>query len=222
MTPQKKSPPKRTPDVSDGELVEAVQTACERAGIPVVPASKVADLEPIPIKKDAVKRRLDEIDRVSKYDTGGAFVYWVSEEGEARGNIDPSSIYWENVDPEGIPEEVINEHPEFTVPTRPERLVEKGNEIIGPATLSFIFGAGVLFVQEYTASLIEPGSDVELVGVLAAIAGFSFMFIGFVLVFVGKLGQELEDRGVSPVVREHTKSVLEGIEKRLPISWDRK
>lgn len=82
-------------------------------------------------------------------------------------------MYWKNVDPEEIPDELIDKHPSVHTPSKPEQLKENGKTILGPATIAFIFGVGVMIAQEQTSRFAQPGSDLELVGMLSLVGGFS-------------------------------------------------
>lgn len=225
MSPKERSPPQRPPDVTDEQLIEAVRAACERPNLPVASTGSVADIEWVTIDQDSVKRRLDEIEEesgeVTGFDTGGAFVWWVPDEDEDRGTIDPSTIYWQNVDPEDIPTEIIDQHPEFSIPSRAEKLKQTGSTVIGPASITLIFGTGILFVQEYTDELVSQGSELELVGILAFLGGIIFVFIGIAIALIGKAGMMVEGHPLTEKVNRRTNQLLAEISDRIPISWDR-
>lgn len=190
--------------VSDEELIEAVQRECLTRGVPVVPTRQVAKAEGVNIQQQQVSRRLESLaddQRINSISVGRGAVYWVPEDGrEAKGQVDFSFVDWDtiNPDPEEIPEEILEEHPNFHDPSYWEEVEESANSTIGVAGLAAIAGVILLILVNIDLPFIEFSPELRAAGQVAVGGGFVFIAIGFGLLGLAKLGQRIEVRNVLP------------------------
>lgn len=213
-------PQKREAEIEDEDLIEAVRVACERSTAPVVPSRAVANVEWVTYDPDYVTDRLKEIDGIRKMDSRG-WIWWIPEEGEAGGKIDPTSIYWGNVEPEDIPIEIINQHPEFRIPTRAERIEQHGESGILLSLALAVFGFSILLARQRGVSFVQ-GSEFDLIGGLSLIAGIAFIAFGIMVVAAGQFGQRLNNRGIPRAVKDYLMHRLSDLRSWVPFSvnWE--
>jgi len=190
--------------VSDEELIEAVRRECLTRGVPVVPTRQVAKAEGVNIQQQQVSRRLESLaddQRINSISVGRGAVYWVPEdEREAKGQVDFSFVDWDtiNPDPEEIPEEILEEHPNFHDPSYWEEVEESANSTIGVAGLAAIAGVILLILVNIDLPFIEFSSELQAAGQVAVGGGFVFIAIGFGLLGLAKLGQRIEIQNLLP------------------------
>lgn len=152
--------------VSDEDLIKAVRQQCELHGTPVVPTSKVSEVQYITVTKQTVKRRLDDIDSVNSIKVGRGKVWWVPDtEDEARGNIDMSDVYLEKIDPEDIPSELVRKHPEGQ-PTGWTAWIDMAKKTYFLSAIIFLAGGLLYFGHGYIPFEMTNLRDFGLLGVV--------------------------------------------------------
>lgn len=213
------NPPERTPDIEDKDLIEAVKVACERSTAPAVSSSAVTEIEWVTYDPDHVTDRLKEIDDGLRRMKSRGWIWWIPREEEGGGKIDPTSIYWRNVDPEDIPSEVLNRHPDFRTPTRAEQMEQHGQSGILLSIAVAMFGFSILLARNSNVSFVQ-GSEFELIGSLSLIAGIAFIAFGIMVVGAGKFGQRLNEKDIPVAIRDWLSDGLSGVISRVPISID--
>lgn len=212
--------------ISDEELLEAVDTACDRIGTPVVKAENVAKVEGVPIGQRRVYQRLDRLEedeRVNKFPIGRYGVWWTPGEGEeARGEIDPDSIYWGGVDPDDIPSHLIEQRPECQAPTRWENIRRAGSNLMTTALVGFVVGIAITLTEFYGVSFLQFPSVVDAIGAIAFLGGAMFILLGILVDFVGRLGQRGHERGIWQGLRDRVVGRAASVvnSSRLPVTWD--
>ena len=164
--------------VTDEDLIIAVKEQCERAGVPVVPTSEVAEADRINVTNQTVKRRLEDIDSVNSMKVGRGHVWWVpDDEEEVRGEVDMSSVYLDNLEPEDLPTELIEKHPEGPA-TEWEKWQAKGASVANISALALITGFATFGLNSLSIVEFEP---LRFIGATLIVAGFVNMFVGFTL-----------------------------------------
>ena len=175
-----KSPPNTT-EVSNEDLITALQQQCEMADIPVVPTSKVAESEEVTIKSQTVKRRLEEIEEVNSLQVGRGYVWWVPDENEkARGEVDMSSVYLDNIDPEDLPKELIEQHPDGPA-TEWKRWQRQGIIVVRFSFLAAVVG----FVAFELNSTFLQINAVRTTSAVLAAGGITILMVGMISVGLG-------------------------------------
>jgi len=135
--------------VSDDELIEAVRQVCEKRGLPVAPTRLIEEVDGIDIQQQTIKRRLDKIDhRVNSLKVGRGKVWWVPDDEEVEGEVDVSAINWAQIEPEEIPPQKIEDHPEFNIPDYWESWTERANTVVTIAFPPTFVGFIVFALQD--------------------------------------------------------------------------
>lgn len=202
MSPE--TTPPNTSQVTDDDLILAVQQQCERVGVPVVPTKQVAKSDLVDVTSQTVKRRLEDIETVNSIQVGRGHVWWVPEdESEVRGEIDMSSVYLDDLEPEDIPREIIEKHPDGPA-TAWEKVTQKGMNGFWISWLSmlagfFIFGLGGLLP-------VNPPT-VELISSLLLVGGFAIMIVSALVAGSGKGLSLIGASQPRPFLRRHFNKV---------------
>lgn len=189
------NPPPKRPKVTDEELLEAVEHAYGTYRDPVVKSEDVADVEFIDVQQQTVKRRLDtlrEEGEVGALKIGRGWVWWpIDEEGEPAEETD---IHWDVIEPEQIPDEMVEEHPAYPDPGLPDRVVDSGQTILFGALVVTVFGMVLFLPSQYGLDYIPIPQSLETTGAIATLGGLVFIAVGIVLVlageFLARLGYE--------------------------------
>jgi hypothetical protein len=181
-----KSP--HSPQVTDEDLVTAVREQCAKHSVPVVPTKTVGDAKGIEVTDQTVKRRLEDISGVNTMQVGTGHIWWVPED-EARGAVDMESIYLEEIDPEDLPRELIEQHPEGP-PTSWAKLEQRGAN--GVWLSAFSFFTGLIITSLGNAGLL-PIDITEPIGPILGIGGFAMFIVGMIFMVIGSF---LDKRGV--------------------------
>lgn len=170
-----------SPQVTDDELIGAVQQQCEKIGTPVVPTKIVTDADQVTVTSQTVKRRLEDIDAVNSIRVGRGRAWWVpEEEAEARGEVDMSSIYLEELDPEDIPRELIYRHPDGP-PTDWKKLESTGRSGMVISWMTMSAGLVSVGVADYFGM-----QDLGTLALLISIAGVTIFIFSTILAISGR------------------------------------
>jgi len=166
--------------VSDDELIEAVRQVCEKRGLPVAPTRLIEEVDGIDIQQQTIKRRLDKIDhRVNSLKVGRGKVWWVPDGEEVEGEVDVSAINWAQIEPEEIPSQKIEDHPEFNIPDYWESWTERANTVVTIAFPPTFVGFIVFALQDANIPVVGGiGRDAATIGALVTLAGLFFIVIG--------------------------------------------
>lgn len=173
-------PPKKS-QVTDSELIRAVQEQCTLYGVPVVKTKQVAEANYIDVTDQTVKRRLDDIEGVNSIQVGRGKVWWVPE-GSVRGEIDMESVYLKELEPEDIPSELIRKHPEGR-PTGLYALADSGLQSVRISLLIFLASL-VLFLVQQIEWLPIPTDATEVIVAVGALGGFAVAFVSGLITIV--------------------------------------
>lgn len=194
--------------VTDEDLVMAVRQQCEKAGTPVVPTKQVSEADQIDVTSQTVKRRLEDIDVVNSIQVGRGHVWWVpEEEASARGEIDMSSVYLEELDPEDLPPELIRQHPEGP-PSSWKRWVQKGQNSFSISLVAMVSGFMLLYIGEIP---MVNRSTVELIGAMFGIGGLAILLVSMGIVILAGVLDFFDVPDPQIVIRRRSR----GIRKRV-------
>jgi hypothetical protein len=189
-----REPPAREPKNTDDELLEAVAHQCNTRAPPVVKTEHVAETETVEVTQQTVKRRLDKLrdeGKVGGLQIGRGWVWWIPEnEGELE--FDSSTIYWDGIEPEQIPDELVEQHPEYPNPGRWEKLRNQGETVANTAVYPFFFGLMVMLIAEFGLDYIPLPGQTQSIGAISFIGGIAFLAFGILLIVVANLGDKLE------------------------------
>lgn len=212
----------RRPEVSDEELLNAVQTKCKLNGTPMVPTSEIEDFEGISVSGQTVVNRLKDLakkEQLVYIRAGKNYAWGPSDNGEMVGEVDFSAINWNAVDPSEIPKEKIDKHPDVEVRTFWERRTEKASTVFWSALAVFLVGFSISWM--YMESSIEVSTTVGDVGALMFIGGFMFTVLGGLGWFLGKFGKALADRGLHDLLRAGFNRLKSRIHSGIPLTISR-
>lgn len=200
------APPQKS-RVSDSELINAVEEQCRLRGTPVVPTKTVAESNHVNVTKQTIKRRLDDIEEVNSIKVGRGKVWWVPEEN-ARGDIDLSAVYLEELEPEDVPTELVLEHP------RGEHTgwFAWANRGVETARLSImVFLAGFLLYLLRNLQALPEG--VIFLAQLGIIGGFAMVIISLVVAIGAIILEKIE----APTTRDIWRRFLKEVDQRIEI-----
>lgn len=194
----------RPPEISGEELTEVIHQECKLNDAPVVPTKWIAQAEGVPIERQAVLNRLENLHeegRVGKIEIGGQGKVWWVPEDEAV-DVDFSKLNWENLDIEEIPFEALQEHPEVQEPTFWESWEQKAGSIFEFVMVALVAGILTYATRNTDIPLLSSGQEslVETLGALALVAGIMFGVLGIAIVLISKIGQILVDHGAHEVL----------------------
>lgn len=206
------------PENTDEELLEAVQLQCKATGYPVVPTGKIAELDTITIKEQGVRKRLKALAAEGKvnYVKSGGYVWWIPEDGEAIGEVDFSVLNWDSINPEEIPEEIINAHPSVDNPSDWERWKRNSNLIIQLSGAVGLVGVGLLVAADAGISFYFSSERFFQLGSLFFVSGFGFIWIGIVGLMAAVINRALEERGIDEWLDSAVSQLKERISGRIP------
>jgi len=201
------SPPTSS-QVTDEDLITAVRQQCEKAGVPVVPTKKVTEAEQIDVTSQTVKRRLEDIDVVNSMQVGRGHVWWVPEdEEEARGKVDMSSVYLEELDPEDLPRELIEQHPEGPA-TDWEKMRQQGGHSMWLSWLAV--AAGFLMVAVSGTSIVQ-GGPMDVIGPVLVVGGLAIFLVGLIFWSLGLVFDRLDAPQPMTVLRKRSEPLRDWI-----------
>lgn len=207
--------------VTKDEIMAAINEICEKRGQPVVRSQDIADLDSIPVGKQAINGHLDELKemgRVNFLEYGPGGVWWVPDNTETDLEIDMGAVDWNNIDATDIPHEVLAELPEFQDQTYWESARDTWGTVAGGATF-LLFAALLLGILRQNTPL-QLGEDAQAAILLTMAGGFSVAALSIGLVFAAKFGQRLEDEGIAGKIRRHSQDakhkIVQAIQNRLP------
>jgi len=206
--------------VSDDELIEAVRQVCEKRGLPVAPTRLIEEVDGIDIQQQTIKRRLDKIShRVNSLKVGRGKVWWVPDGEEVEGEVDVSAINWAQIEPEEIPPQKIEDHPEFNIPDYWESWTERANTVVTIAFPPTFVGFIVFALQDANIPVVGGiGRDAATLGALVTLAGLFFIVIGILIGIAAKAGAFLAAHGVDEQVQTARSKIVGTIKDRIPLS----
>jgi hypothetical protein len=203
-------PPPKQRQVTDAELLRAVEHVCNTQRPPVAKSSEVTAVDFIDVKQQTVKRRLDKLDevgRVGSVEVGRGKVWWPIDDGRPQDG--GGEIYWDGIEPEQIPEEMVKEHPKFPLwdgidpeeipggmieehpqfpdPDMAERMIESGVTILYASMIVTVVGMTLVLPNAFDLSYIPMPSQLQTVGAIATVGGFLFLILGMCIVIGGNV-----------------------------------
>jgi hypothetical protein len=209
--------------VTKDEIIVAINQICEKRGQPVVKAEEIAELDSVPVGKQAVNDHLDELEemgRVNLFEYASKGVWWVPDDVESSAAIESSVINWDAIEAEDIPHELLAELPEFQDQTYWESMEDNWGTAAGGAVIVVLLSIFISLVNQNTP--LEVGSNVSEVLEIVLVGAIGVFVISFGLVQLARLGQWLEDKGVNDQIRSVLKDAKHGvvrwIQRRLPES----
>lgn len=211
--------------VSDDELIEAVRQVCEKRGLPVAPTRLIEEVDGIDIQQQTIKRRLDKIDhRVNSLKVGRGKVWWVPSDEEVEGEVDVSAINWAQIEPEEIPLQKIEDHPEFNIPDYWESWTERASTVVTIAFPPTFVGFIVFALQDANIPVVGGiGRDAATFGALVTVAGLFFIVLGILIGIAAEAGAFLAAHGVDEQVQTAKSKIVGAIKDQIPlsVSWKR-
>jgi hypothetical protein len=230
--------------VDKGELIAAVERACELHSMPVTTSTAVAELDAVDIMRQQVRDRLNEIaddtGDVGSYIAGG-YVFWAPGEDTVAGQVDQDILAgdvvdWDTLEPGRIPHPVLKDrfaqleydeaellleqHPEYNQPSRWELRIDEVEQFMGYSLLSLVLGLGIMSIDgtQYADQFPQP---VFMVGAAALIGGAFFTAVGVVaLSFLHAANQSAESERMEPIRARYAETRAWVADHRPSISLD--
>lgn len=211
----------RPPSVSDKDLIEAIEQECELNQQPVVSTKEVADVDFIDIQRQQVHSRLKELaeeGEIEKLEIGRSWkVWWVPEDKETEIN---SSKIWQNIDGSDIPEEKIEEHPDYSTPAYWEKLQAQAQRVANIVFYSLAFGFAIYLLRDADIPFLgtQTEQQIEMIGALALVGGLTLGIYTVAIWVAAQIGQELVDRGYDKVYEYYVTEARTRVSRKIPIS----
>jgi hypothetical protein len=183
--------------VTDDELERAVAHKCNTLPYPVVKTKHIAEAEFIDVKQQTVKRRLDRLrdaGRVSGLQVSQGWVWWVSD--DTPSDMDPEHIHWESIDPDKIPPDLVEKHPEFPNPGFWEQLDNKGESIVRIWAIPFFFSLTILITEDTGVPFVAVSSDIYTAATVIFFAGVMTIALGVGTSLIASVGSSIAARGL--------------------------
>lgn len=212
----------RPKGATDNELIEAVEEQCEIRDIPVVKTEHVVEAPSVDIGQKRVHDRLKQIHekegRVGRMKVSTGSVWWVPEEADV--DISSSSINWERIEAEEIPEEKIEQHPDYQSPTYWEAREETASKILNPVSTAMVVGFLMFISREVNIPLVSANAEetVVLLGALSLVGAFAFGIYAVGMIGLSQFAQQLVARGADEVYTQYKTKLRMAIKNRVPIS----
>lgn len=208
----------RKPKVSDEELLKIIQEQCALRGVPVVPTRVVAEADRVPITHQAVFSRLKQLheeERIGRIEAqeNRTSVWWVPEDEET--DTDLSTIAWENVPIEKIPEEEIRDHPAFEEQTYWENRREKAISRVNTGAWGLLIGSLIFTLPGLPLIPASIWQQLELFAAVALVGGIGLCLIAAGEVLIVRVGQMFVDKGYDETVVEARSGVVGWITSKI-------
>lgn len=238
------NPPAKKAD--RGELIAAVERACELHSMPVTTSTAVAELDAVDITRQQVRDRLKEMAAdtgdVGSYLANG-YVFWVPDDRDdtRAGQVNPDILTgdvvdWDTLNPERIPQPVLKDrfaqleydeaellleqHPEYDQPSRWEVRIDEVEQFTGFSLLSLLLGVGIMSIDG-TQYADQFPQAVFMVGAAALIGGAFFTAAGVVVLsFLHAANRFAESERLEPIRARYAEARAWVAEHRPSINLD--
>lgn len=228
-------------EVTDKELIAAVEKGCRILSAPAVPTSNIAEFDDITIHQQTVKNRLEALsdaNEIGGMQVGRGYIWWVPEGETKGGTVDDTTlsgdfIDWKRIDGSDIPPDIltsaiqeldyeevtesVKSHPDHKEETRWDKFVRQSDAILKGAFLAFLLGACIFLLEDsrWGSSISRAWLDL---GLFSLVASIFFMAIGFAFYLTGKGGEVLSKYGVFRRLTEFSSWIIEKCKSKIPIS----
>jgi hypothetical protein len=205
--------------VTPSEILAAIEQLCNKRGSPVVRSKDIADLDDIPVGTQAVNEHLDtlkEEGKVSSLPVQRSAVYWVSEGHYTGGEVDISAVDWDSIDPEQIPTEKIEQHPDYGEQGHWDDWADDAESALRLGMWGALMGVVALVILQNTP--IEATQTRTDFAVIALLGGFLLTFAGLLLLIVRKIAMILNKRGITGASKALITATKSRVVRSIPIS----
>lgn len=216
-----KQNPAPNQQISKEEVLGAIERICDERGVPVVRSKDIAELDWVDVTNQTINNHLQSLKKdgnVGCLKVGKGYVWWIPSDFTHSGEVDvPSAVKWDSIDPDDIPDEIIQQRPEIQSESYWKEMANSWRKVI--------WGSLFLVLVGYVVALLDNFpyfSEIELfvIGSVLAVGSIAVAISSGVIAVIFELLDKLEEKNMLDSIRQrrdkYREKFYKGILKRIP------